>query len=721
MNGSNNSQNFVDFKKIISFIGVVGVVFGIFTVRLFYLQILQHNTYLAKAQENTTKEFNQQAQRGVIYDRNDVVLAANVASYNVVITAAELPDDPGAVQNVFRELSVLIKVPVSRGMITPENPYVPCVSDLETLGIAQIAEYGESSTPYEAVRVKCDVSRAIAMTIYEKAVDWPGIGIEVTPIRVYPTNSLTSTIVGFLGPIPANQEEAYKAKGLIPNRDKVGYAGLELQYQDLLAGRNGLRVSEIDAAGKVVRPDIQPVITAVNGSSLRLTIDTRLQQYAETILKTEMDDWNYYSGKILYTSGVVIAINPQTGEILAMVSYPNYENARMARLIPFYYYNQLINDPTNPLLNHAVGDVLPVGSVFKLATGTGALNEGVVTPEQIINTPGKISITERYYANDPGQSRDLIDWVYKKTPGGFGQLNFYYGLANSSNVYFYKLGGGYGNEVPNGGLGICRLGTYAAALGYGDAPGIYLPDEQKGLIPNPTWKRINLAESWSSGDTYISSVGQGYVLGTPIQVLASAAIIANDGKYMQPTLIKEVLDAEGNVVPLWRTPEGVITSTATISSTQISPFKPTLKWDITQDALIQEFGETTIRGCEPIPGQKKTVKPWVIQTLQEGMRLAVTQGTLKEVFAGSQLLAAGKTGTAEYCDKYAAAQNRCEPGNWPAHAWTLGYAPYDNPEIAVVAFVYNGTEGSTVAGPIVRKTLEAYFRLKAIDQSVQAP
>jgi penicillin-binding protein 2 len=193
------------------------------------------------------------------------------------------------------------------------------------------------------------------------------------------------------------------------------------------------------------------------------------------------------------------------------------------------------------------------------------------------------------------------------------------------------------------------------------------------------------------------------VLGTPIQVLLSAATVANDGKLMQPTLIREILDGEGNVV---------------------QSFQPKLKWDITKDNVIQEYNPTTIRGCEPIPGQKKNVQPWVIQTVKEGMRLAVTEGTLAGENVGFQKLdiaAAGKTGTAEYCDQFAQAKNRCAPGAWPSHAWTIAFAPYDNPEIAVVAFVYNGGEGSTVAGPIVRRTLQSYFELKAIDNANQSP
>jgi penicillin-binding protein 2 len=713
MNGSSKLNNQLETWRIRVFLAVIAFVFGAFMVRLFILQILEQDSWVAKAQENSTEVFNLPASRGIIYDRSGTILARNIASYNIVVTAANLPEDPGAIQEIFRELSRMIDVPVNRSQISPETPYVPCISDH---GIAQIAEYGESATPFQAVRIKCDVDQRTAMIVQEKAVDWPGISVEIQPIRDYPTGSLSAALIGFLGPIPANQEELYVEQGFLPNRDKVGYAGLELQYQDLLAGKNGRRVAEIDVGGQVLRPDIESPSDPQAGNSLRLTIDTRLQQATEAIFKDELDDWNRYFGNIVYSSGVVIAMNPQTGEILSMVSYPSYENNRMTRFIPAYYYDQLLKDPTNPLLNHAAGDVLPAGSVFKLVTGVGALNEGVVTPEQIIDTPPVLEITEKYYANDVGRARELVDW----NKAGFGQLDFVHGMANSSNVYFYKLGGGFEDEVPNG-LGICRLGTYAAAMGYGEAPGLGLPDEQKGLIPDPTWKRITHAESWSSGDTYIASVGQGYVLATPLQVLLSAAVVANNGKLVQPTLIREILDSEGNVVEKWLDPEGNIVDTPTEGSRQISPFKPYVKWDLTVDPMIQEYGETTIRGCEPIPGAKKTVQPWVFDTVRTGMRMAVTEGTLLKIFQDTTISAAGKTGTAEYCDKYAQEQNRCTPGNWPSHAWTVAFAPYENPEIAVVAFVYNGGEGSSVAGPIVLRVLESYFELAKIDAATQRP
>ncbi len=694
MNGSSYTQNQVERWRILAFVLVLVLTFGLYAGRLFWLQIVQGTVYTLQANDNRTATVNEPAPRGVIYDRNGTVLARNLASYNAVVTAADLPDDPGEIQEIYRNLSALLGVPVNGGELSEDNPFVPCISNH---GIAEIVLYGDTSTPFTPVPIKCDIDRTTAMILEEKAQDWPGVGVEIQPIRDYPTGEITASIVGFLGPIPASQEAEYRALGLLPNRDKVGYAGLELQYQDLLAGQNGLRTVEVDVAGAELQT-LGVIQEARPGLNLRLTLDTRLQQAATAIVEREINYWNNFLGEIQSTSGVAIAMNPTTGEVLAMVSYPSYENNRMARLIPAYYYTQLIEDPANPLLNHAVGDVLPAGSVFKLVTAVGALNEGVVTPDQVLETPPKITISERYFANDRGTPRDFVDW----NKAGFGRLSFIDGLANSSNVYFYKLGGGYQDEVPEG-LGVCRLGTYARALGYGDYPGIGMPEEEKGLIPDPRWKRITHGESWSTGDTYIASVGQGFVLATPLQVLMSAATIANNGKLMQPQIVREVLDSEGNVV---------------------KPFTPIMKWDITKDPVIQEYYDTTLRGCEPIEGQTKTVEPWVIQTVQAGMRRAVTNGTLtkiQEFYSSFNLTAAGKTGTAEYCDKYADARNRCIPGNWPSHAWTVGYAPYETPEIAVVAFVYNGNEGSSVAGPIVWQIMNAYFELKTIDNAGATP
>jgi penicillin-binding protein 2 len=568
------------------------------------------------------------------------------------------------------------------------------------------------------VKVKCNVSEEIARTVEERSVDWPGVEVEVEPIRDYPTGSLTAHLVGFLGPIPAAQEEELRAQGFIPNRDKIGYSGVEASLQDILAGRNGLRVVQVDVAGQELR-NLEPPIPPVPGHNVYLTIDTRLQAAAEATLLEEIRFWNTYFDRIRISSGVIIAMNPKTGEILAMVSYPNYENNRFARFIPAYYYEQLSEDPRKPLLNNAISAEYPPGSTFKLATATGAFNEGVVDLDDVIQTPGQLLLCERFNPNDictERNTRPFVDYIFDQNPAGFGSLRFLQCIAYSSNVCFYKLGGGYEDEIPQG-LGIERLRQYARALGYDEPSGIQLLGEQDGLIPDPQWKRINTGENWSTGDTYIASVGQGYVLSTPLQVLMSGAVIANHGKLMQPTVVRQVTDGDGNVVPMWFNPQDfTVTEFETPGSYQISPFTPNMKWDVTVTPLIQEYS------CDgpycTLTDERKVISPEAIETVRTGTRLAVTDsnfGTLSEIFEGFPIAVAGKTGTAEYCDDVARAADRCVFGAWPTHSWTVAYAPYEDPEIIVVAFAYNGGEGASVAGPMVERVIRAYFDIKAAD------
>ncbi len=702
---------------------VLGVLF-LLVSRLLTLQVVENENWLGQAVENYTTSISEPAPRGIIYDRNGYVLARNLASYNVVITPAELPDDDADIQNIYRELSVLVDIPVNQGTVEEAKLFAACV---EGPGIAQLVELGDSLAPYNPVKIKCYVDEQVARIVSERAVDWPGVSVEVEPIRDYPTGSLTANVIGFLGPIPAVLEEDYRARDFVPGRDKVGYSGVELSLDEILLGKNGKRIIQEDVAGKELR-NLEPPIAAVPGNNVILTIDTRLQSAAEAALVNEIKEWNAYFGQERISSGVVIAMNPKTGEVMAMVTYPTYENNRMSRFIPGYYYEQLSQDPRRPLLNNAISSEFPPGSTFKLSTATGALSEGVVSLSDTIEAPGRLLLKETFTANEAGIERPFVDWTYNLNgvinEEGFGTIDFLHCIAYSSNVCFYKLGGGYKDEIVQG-LGIERLREYARALGYDQPSGIALPGEQGGLIPTPQWKRINKGENWSTGDTYIASVGQGYVLATPLQVLMSGATIANDGKLMQPTIVREVQDSEGKVVEKWFDPVTFeITDTqSSATSYQISPFNPTAKWDITQTPLIRVWN------CEgPYCSETddfKTVDPFVVQKIQEGMRLAVIdnqggirRGTLNKVFGDPvkfPIAIAGKTGTAEYCDDVALKADRCQFGAWPTHSWTIAYAPYEDPEIVIMAFCYNGGEGASVAAPIVARVMQAYFEIKAID------
>ena len=694
--------------------GVVALVIGALLFRLMTLQVIQGTDWLDQAIENYTTTESIAPPRGIIYDRNGYIVAGNIAAYNVVIIPANLPDSEADIQNIYRDLSILIDVPATQGTIEEAKLVAECVPGP---GIEQLVALGDSLAPYRPVKVKCDVDDDVARMVREKAVDWPGVSVEIDPIRDYPTGSLTANVIGFLGPIPASLEEQYVDAGFVPNRDKIGYAGVEAALDEILTGTPGRRTIQIDVAGKELR-NLEAPLAPVPGENLKLTIDTRLQAAAEAVLLTEIKSWNDYFGRIRISSGVIIAMNPKTGEILAMVTYPTYENNRMSRFIPAYYYEQLSQDPRRPLLNNAIQAEYPPGSVFKISTATGAINEGVVRLGQEISAPGQLLLCEKFSPNDPctdNNTRPFVDWIFDTNPDGFGVVDFYRCIAFSSNVCFYKLGGGFEDEIEEG-LGIFRLGEYARAIGYGQQSGIQLIGEQDGLIPSPQWKRINQGENWSTGDTYIASVGQGYVLGTPLQVLMSGATIANNGKLMQPTIVREVTDSEGKVVARWFNPDDfTVTERPTPGSYQISPFIPNAKWDTTVTPMIQ--GYSCEEGfCSPTE-EMKIIQPSSIQAVQTGMRMAVTdpRGTLNRIFSGFPIAVAGKTGTAEYCDNVALEAKRCQFGQWPTHSWTLAYAPFDDPEIIVMAFAYNGGEGASVAGPMVFRTMEAYFEIKSID------
>jgi len=675
--------NEIDHRRLWIIYGLIIAVAVFFLIRLFSIQIVHGQDYVTRATDNRTREISLPTIRGQIYDRNGSVLARNVASYNVVVTPANLPSDEGAIQEVYRRLSEYIQIPVNNGNTDTESVrnFTPCQTDL---GISQIVYIGDSLAPYDPVKIKCNIDETTARVLQEKSSELPGVSIEVEAVRDYPTGETTAEVVGFLGPIPAVEQRYWESLGFVANRDKVGYAGIENYLNEILIGKNGDRLVEVDNSGQILR-DLQPPIEPVPGNSIQLTIDTRLQAAA----RAAMTNWLALKSIQLnkpYTSGVVIAMNPKTGEILALVSYPGFENNRMARVIPAYYYNQLNQDPHKPLFNHAISAEHPPGSVFKLAASIGILNEGVVTPDTIINDPGKIFIEEKYFENDPNPNRREY-WCYiAKTGGKHGDLDFLGGFKESCDVYFYKVTGGYKDEVKQG-LNIWRLGEYARALGYGQTLGIELPGEQDGLMPDPNWKRVTVGENWSTGDTYISAIGQGYVLATPLQVLISAATLANDGKLMRPTLVRNILDDQGNV---------------------IKPFEPDMLWDITKDPKIHVYDENFFQTDEV-----KTVQPWVVDEVKLGMREVVLSGTAKNVFDGADFESAGKTGTAEYCDDIARKKLICDFGKWPSHAWYVGYAPYDNPEIAVVAFVYDGDEGAVLAAPIARQVMQAYFDLKS--------
>jgi len=667
----------------------------VFVARLFNLQILQVETYSSLADDNRFDRISIPAARGVVYDANGSQLVRNLASFNVYITPASLPDSVAETEAIYRTLSEITGVPLDL-----EGP--PAAACVAGRGIRQLVVEGLTNRPFDLWPIACDIDEMTARILLQQQIDMPGVTVEAVPVRQYPTGILTSAVIGYLGPIPAAEVDFWESLGFVADRDKVGYGGIEFAYQDILAGTNGLKLVEKDVAGSQLH-EVGAGNPPVPGSSLLLTIDTRLQAIATSALAKRMEFINRNAGDVKTTIGALIAMNPQTGEILAMVSIPSYENNRLARFIPEYYFRQLSEDASKPLTNQAIQSSYPPGSSFKMVTALGALNEGIIDPNRTLSDPGLITIQNQYFPNDPGLAKDFVCWK----EDGHGNINFVQAIAFSCNVFFYKIGGGFENEVVGEGLGIDNLNIYARALGYGNLLGIDLPGEEDGLIPNPDWKRLNRGESWSTGDTYISVVGQGFVGATPLQVLTSIATLANGGRVMWPHVVRDVLDGEGNLVQryepcvLWDIGDGVL-----IPPSAIAADCPSMDPEVREQVIAEHLDSPDI-----------LLGPGVLDLVQEGMRLVVEdeEGTAHDYAQLEGISSGGKTGTGEFCDDTAFRRGLCIPGNWPTHSWYTAFAPFENPEIVVVAFVYNGGEGAVTSGPIVQQVLEAYFQLKAID------
>ena len=636
-----------------------------FSGQLIRLQVIEYEDLTALAIENRQAQISSPAPRGVIYDRNGIILAHNIPSYDVIITPASLPDDDLRLTEIYQRIASITGVPISTPPLDAGNASNNRIGeDGPPPGIKEVVFLQESIAPYESVVVAPNVSRQVALSLSEEIRNLPGVDIQITPIRDYPTGPLTSHIIGYMGPITESVKDYYEDQGFDASRDKIGYAGVEAYMQETLSGKNGLKLIEQDVAGLELRT-IGEVINPIPGENIVLTIDLQIQSIAEAALRRRMQLENQSREGQPVTNGVVVAMNPRTGEILAMVSLPTYDNQEFARYIPIDYYTELLNHPHFPLLNQAISGEHPPGSVYKLVVASGALQENIVTSDQYVDDPGEIEIVNKYFPNDPGKTKKVVCWKRD----GHGPVDFITGIAQSCDVYFYALGGGYEEgRVTNNGLGIEKIYQYSNWLGYNQTTGIELPGELSGLIPNSDWKRINIGENWSTGDTYISSIGQGYVLATPLQVINSFTPFMNNGSLIKPTIIREILDGENNV--------------------------------------IKNF-DTKIIHQTPI-------KQEILDKVSQGLLEVMTNGTGDKLPPIEGITIAGKTGTAEYCDNIAQQEDRCKFGAWPAHAWFVGYGPFEAPEIAVVAFVYSGEEGSTVAGPIVMEILEAYFELKSI-------
>jgi len=633
--------------------GLILGVFLIFLWRLFDLQVVRGAFYRQKAQISQSRLVFIEASRGVIYDRGGTPLVRNVPSFSVAIVPAYLPEDELAEMEVYRQLSLLLNMPITAASASARlaggGPGIKDVVD----------EAVRTGQQFREVTIKTDVPRDVAMIIAEQTMKLPGVKMQVTALRQYPLGALVSHVVGYVGHIPEKSVSVYRSQGYDPNVDRVGLAGVEYTAESFLRGVKGRKYIEEDVAGREVRVIGQPE-PPTPGNNVFLSIDVGLQQVATEALQAEINAINRFQGQEVTRRGVVIAMNPQNGQILAMVSLPAYDNNLFTRGISQADWNALNKDIHLPLLNHAIADQVAPGSTFKLIPAAAALQEKVITPKTIIHDPGTIVIPNKYFPNDPGQARKLTCWL----KSGHGDVDLLHGLAYSCDVYFWEIGGGY--DVPNQpkfeGLGIDRLVKYSQDFGLGKLTGIDIPGEAAGHVPTPKWKRLTFGENWATGDTYNFAIGQGYLEVTPLQMLNVTAAVANGGTLYKPQIIDRVTDQDGNVV---------------------RPFTP------------QPLGRV------PISLEN-------LQLVQQGMEAAVMWGTAtKAQVPGVRI--AGKTGTAEFCDDLARDLGICYVGHLPTHAWFVSFAPVDNPQVALVVYIYNGGEGSEHAVPVAQKILNYYF------------
>ena len=749
------SNRLIPFQswRLTFFQAVIFAVFLIFGIRMYELQVVRYAEFQEDADGNRLKRLPIPARRGAIFDRNSQRLAYNVPAFNVTIVPAQLPADEEAEFAVYNRLSALVGVPPTREIAERSGLFVRSIEDL-------VAE-GEGVEPFSPVIVAFDVPQLVAMQILEERIYMAGVDVDTVAVREYPTGDLTTHVIGYMGPIPAEEAEELKAQGYNPAFDRIGYEGVERYLENRLAGIRGSILNEVDVAGEVKR--VVEQVDPIPGQNVRLAIDADLQAFARQALLNQLQELNSNAGRSVSQQGVVIAMVPRTGEVLALVSYPSYDNSRFARAIDGEYFFEVAADPLRPLVDNTIKSKYPPGSVWKVITAAAVLEEKVVDPNTFLLDQGQILVENRYAPNDRAASQRFVCWLRS----GHGRVDMIRGIAWSCDVYFYQIGGGNPNlssqTIRPGGLGIDDLFRYGTAFGIGSELGIELPFENPNRMPDPDWKRRNEGESWSTGDTYNAAFGQGYVNVTPLQLINSVAATINGGILYQPTIIREFLDEEREIIApfepqvlrtvnreMLRPGDEVTlllledmlmkreTSLACVCESNSQWYDPNRcdpegyrnTVDLNPDPGIEDLVSYQIHiplnynfngsVCQPVrfrPAGDPYIPPFVsadsLQLVREGMRAAViAEGGTAQPAALPFVEVAGKTGTAEYCDDNAWALNLCVPGQWPAHAWYTGYAPYDDPEIIVIAFVYNGGEGSQVALPIVRRTMEEYYRLK---------
>jgi len=593
-------------KTFMAFFGVM--LSGLLVLAVFagYLQIFKNKDYSALAQRNSRRYYLISSPRGVIYDRNLNPLVANLPAYNVFLAPPDLPKSKDERDNIIGQINNLLGL----------NP--------ETTN-QKLRDFNPQKE--QRILLAGNLSAKEISALEAKKDSLPAVSIEETVRREYLFGEAVSHILGHTGLPDQKDVGGISACSLT---DRVGKAGLEAWYENILRGENGQHIREIDATGRQIRDlgEKDPI----TGNNIVTTIDIGLQQEMFRVLSDE-------ARKIKAKKAAAVALDPTNGQILAMVSLPSFDNNIFEGGVSLKDLNKIFLDPDNPLFNRVISGQYPSGSTIKPLIASAALQERVVTPSTTVDdSRGNLQIVNQY---NPQIVYNFPDWK------AHGIVNIYSAIAQSCNVYFYIVGGGYGNIQ---GLGIDRIKKYLNLFGLGQKTGIDLPDEADGLVPDPEWKKSVKNESWFVGDTYHVSIGQGDLLVTPLQMAIATASIANDGKLFVPYLVDKITDSDKNV---------------------IKTFAPRL--------IRQNFIDSKN-----------------LAVVREGMRRAVTAGSasfLKDL----PFAAAGKTGTAQLV------------GQEKNNAWFVGFAPYDNPKIVLSILIENVGEGSSYAVPVAKEILNWYL------------
>ncbi|MBI4272242.1 penicillin-binding protein 2 [Candidatus Uhrbacteria bacterium] len=592
--------------RIVSLACVLSVL-GLFFLRAVELQIVEGSGFAGLSTKNTIREYRMPAKRGTFFDRNGRRLVSNTANFIVLLYPTELPSGQEEKKTFIDALSKALGL--SSNTISEE------ISDSLSLR--------------GPIILKEHITRDDALLLSTALNEFEGIELAVEEVRNYEFgNALSlSHIIGYTGRITKEEYEENSQAYYV--NDMIGKDGLEAKYESALRGVFGIRKVETDARGEELGVVAQD--PAYDGNNIVLTIDYDIQKNAEETLTAVLKKF----GK---KKGAVIVSQPRTGEILAMVSLPSYNNNQFSFGISRQNYASLINDPDLPLFPRASRGEYPSGSTIKMIIAAAALQERIITPTTQVLSSGGIRIGEWFFP----------DWK----SGGHGLTNLSKALSESVNTYFYMIGGGYKSFT---GLGIEKIVKYLREMGLGSKTGIDLPNEKEGFVPDSEWKKNEKHEVWYIGDTYHVSIGQGDIIVTPLQVHAYTSYFANNGASYTPHLVKEIMKSEG------------------IEGSSISP----------------------------TPYRAGVFRPDVIEEIRLGLRQGVISGSSKRLSL-LPISAAGKTGTAQWHTDRA------------PHAWFTGWAPFDDPQVAITVLIEEGEEGSRSAVMVAYELLKTLTEQKKL-------